>query len=250
MSTWYSSIPVHSRYARVGSTRLHYQAAGAGPPLVLVHGFSASSSWWRRNIRELATRYRVYALDLNGFGRSWPKHRFSLEGAVDNILLWMRAVGLESAHFCGHSMGGHICIRLAARQPARVRKLVLVCASGLPFNSRLGPLVWRNLRPGRRYGFRLTPTAVRTTLQAGPLVLYGALRDVLRDDVREALEGITAPTLIVWGEQDTLVPLELGQALHQAMPNSRFVVVPDAGHHVSFDQAALFNQLVLDFLSN
>lgn len=249
MSSNASSSVVMARSVCLGRTRLHYQVAGAGPPLVLVHGFSASSSWWRHNIGELATRHRVYALDLAGFGHSRPKYHFSLEHAIEHILIWMQAVGLESAHFCGHSMGGHICIRLAAAHPERVRKLVLASASGLPFNARPLPLLWRILRSSGHAGFRLTPTAVRTSFQAGPLVLLSAMRDLLADDVREELARITAPTLIVWGEQDVLVPLAFGQALHEAIPRSHFVVIPDAGHHVTYEAAAEFDRLVLDFLS-
>ena len=250
MSGSADSILVATRTVRVGLARLHYQAAGAGPPLVLVHGFSASSSWWRPNIKELATRHRVYALDLAGFGHSRPKFHFSLEHAVEHIVLWMDALGLENAHFCGHSMGGHICIHLAAAHPERVRKLVLASASGLPFNTPPLPLLWRLLRSAGQSDLRLAPNAVRTTLQAGPLILLSAARGVLTDDVREHLTRISAPTLIVWGEQDLLMPVSVGQALHEAMPGSRFSVLPGAGHHVTAEAAAAFNRLVLDFLSS
>lgn len=250
MSSNAESIVLAARTVRVGRTRLHYQAAGAGPPLVLVHGFSASSTWWRHNIKELATRHRVYALDLAGFGHSRPKYHFSLEHAVAHILLWMDALGLESAHFCGHSMGGHICIHLAAAHPERVRKLVLASASGLPFNMPPLPLLWRLLRSAGHSDLRLTPYAVRTTLQAGPLVLLSAARGVLADDVREKLARIGSPTLIVWGEQDLLMPVSVGQVLHEAIPGSQFVVLPGAGHHVTAEAAAAFDRLVLDFLSS
>src|SRR5919108_6477975 len=77
------AVRVRSSCACIGRTRLHYRVAGEGPPLVLVHGYGAASSWWRHNIGPLATQRRVYAPDLAGFGRSWPKHRFSLEHTVE-----------------------------------------------------------------------------------------------------------------------------------------------------------------------
>lgn len=240
---------IRSSYLRLGRTRLHYRVAGEGPPLVLVHGFSASSSWWRRNIDGLAARHRVCALDLAGFGRSWPKYHFTLERAVDDVVSWMDAMGLRRADFCGHSMGGHLCIRLAATHPERVRRLVLVDASGLPLNARLLPLAWRGLRSSGHTRFRFAPTAMTTALQAGPLVLWSALRDLLADDVQEELARIEAPTLIVWGERDVLVPLEFGQALHLGIPDSRLAVVSGAGHNVMYECPADFNALVLDFLA-
>lgn len=243
------AVAVRSYRARIGGARLHYRAAGDGPPLVLVHGYSASSLWWHRNIAALAARHRVYALDLAGFGRSWPKRSFTLDRGVEDILAWMQALGLERADFCGHSMGGQLCMRLAAAHPRRVRRLVLANASGLPLNVRLVPLAWRGLRSGGHTGLRFAPTAVQTALQAGPLVLWSALRDLLADDVRAVLGRIEAPTLIVWGDADVVVPLELGQALHQALPHSRLVVLHGAGHNVIYERADEFNRLVLDFLA-
>jgi pimeloyl-ACP methyl ester carboxylesterase len=223
--------------------------AGDGPPLVLVHGYGAASSWWRHNIGTLAERRRVYAPDLGGFGRSWPKHGFSLERTVECLESWMHELDLPYADVCGHSMGGHVCLRLVAAHPERVRKLVLVDTSGLPLQTRLLPLAWRSLRSQGRTRFRFAPIAMATALQAGPLVLWGALRDVLADDVQSALSGIAAPTLLVWGERDVLVPLELGRALHRAIQGSRLVVVPGAGHNVMCECPEQFNRLVLDFLA-
>jgi pimeloyl-ACP methyl ester carboxylesterase len=243
------AVRVRSSWACVGRTRLHYRVAGDGPPLVLVHGYGAASSWWRHNMGPLAAQRRVYAPDLGGFGRSWPKHRFSLERTVECLDSWMQELGLPCADLCGHSMGGHVCLRLAAAHPERVRKLVLVDASGLPLQTRLLPLAWRSLRSQGHTRFRFAPIAMATALQAGPLVLWSALHDLLADDVQTVLTGIAAPTLLVWGERDLLVPLELGRALHQAIQGSRLVVVPDAGHNVMFERPEQFNRLVLDFLA-
>lgn len=243
---------VASRRVRVGRARIHYRVAGdpAGPPLVLVHGYSASSAWWRRNIAGLAARHRVYALDLAGFGRSWPKRHFSVREAAHDIRAWMDEVGLEQADFCGHSMGGHICIHMAATYPRRVRRLVLVDASGLPLGARLPGLAWRGFRSSGHTHFRFAPTVVGTSIQAGPLILWSALRDLLADDVQGVLSRIAAPTLIVWGECDVLVPLALGRAIHAAIPNARITVVPGAGHNVMFECPAEFNHMVMDFLAS
>ena len=243
------AVRVRSSHACIGQMRLHYRVAGDGPPLVLVHGYGAASSWWRHNMGPLAEQRRVYALDLGGFGRSWPKHHFSLERTVECLVSWMQELGLPCVDLCGHSMGGQVCLRLAAAYPEHVRKLVLVDASGLPLHTRLLPLAWRSLRSHGHTHFRFAPIAMATALQAGPLVLWSALHDLLADDVQTVLSGIAAPTLLVWGERDLLVPLELGRALHGAIQGSRLVVVPDAGHNVMFERPEQFNRLVLDFLA-
>ena len=242
-------VPVQSCMTRLGNTRIHYRVAGDGPPLVLVHGYSASGGWWRRNISGLAETHRVYAPDLVGFGRSWPKRSFSLERAIEHVISWMNDVGLDSADFCGHSMGGQLCIRLAAAHPERVRRLVLVDSSGLPLDARLIPLAWRGVRSSGHTHFSFAPTVMRTALQAGPFVLLSALRELRTDDVREDLARIEASTLIVWGEEDVLVPLVLGTALHLNIPRSSLIIVPGAGHNVMYECPDEFNRIVLDFLA-
>ncbi len=245
-----AEVPIIARTLRVGGSRLHYLSAGeAGPPLVLVHGFSSSSRWWRHNIGPLARQHRVYALDLVGFGRSWPKHRFTLDRAMEAVLLWMDAVGLERADLCGHSMGGFLCMRLAAAYPELVRRLVLVDAAGLPFDAPLATLMRRAYRSSRHTGLRFVPTSVTTTLQAGPLVLLQAARDLLGRDARDLLSQIRTPTLVIWGEEDALIPLSLGLSLHMGIAHSRLAVIPGAGHNVMYEQPEAFNLLVLDFLT-
>src|SRR5262249_51454815 len=152
----------------------------------------------------LASQHRVFALDLIGFGRSWPKHRFTLDRAMEAVLLWMEAIGLERADLCGHSMGGFLSMRLAAAYPELVRRLVLVNAAGLPFDAPLAALMWRACRSSRHTGLRFVPTSVTTTLQAGPLVLMQAARDLLSGDARDLLSQIRTPTLVLWGEEDAL----------------------------------------------
>src|SRR5437660_9846134 len=92
---------------RVGNQRVYYQIVGEGEPVILVHGLSASSLWWIRNIPALADHYRVYLIELPGFGmmRRFGR-RFALDTVVAEVVLWMEVVGIKQAHFVGHSMGG------------------------------------------------------------------------------------------------------------------------------------------------
>src|SRR5436305_13177725 len=115
------AVRVRSSWACVGHTRLHYRVAGDGPPLVLVHGYGAASSWWCHTMGPLADQRRVYAPDLGGFGRSWPKHRFSLERTVECLDSCMQALGLPCADLCGLSLGGQVCLLVAAAPAALVR---------------------------------------------------------------------------------------------------------------------------------
>src|SRR5947209_8698420 len=105
-----SHLSIERREVQVGPNVVYYQVVGEGEPLVLVHGLSGSLRWWRRNVPALAEHYRVYLIDLPGFGmmRQFPR-RLTLDQVADSIVAWMKAVELQKASLIGHSMGGYIC---------------------------------------------------------------------------------------------------------------------------------------------
>ena len=118
---------------RVGRYRVHALHTGVGEALVLLHGLSGSSRWWRYNVPALAHHFRTHTPDLVGFGRSraWVAQPTITEMAAI-LAEWMDVSDIEQAHIIGHSMGGQIAIHLAAEAPTRVKRLVLVSAAGIP----------------------------------------------------------------------------------------------------------------------
>jgi pimeloyl-ACP methyl ester carboxylesterase len=240
-----------SRYEiRVGGLPVRYEVAGEGEPVVLVHGLSGSTRWWSRNVSDIAQRYRIYLVDLPGFGKMRRlRRRFVLAEAASWLLEWMCAVGLERAHLVGHSMGGYICLRLAARQPGVVRRLVLVAPAGVPTGrsmvGHLGPLLGavRYAKPS------FLPVLVRDAVRMGPSTLWRAARDLLAEDVREDLRRVEAPTLLVWGRLDPLVPTAVGNLLREEIPDSRLVVLAGAAHVPMFDCPEEFDAALLAFLA-
>jgi pimeloyl-ACP methyl ester carboxylesterase len=240
-----------SRYeARVEGWPVRYEAAGQGEPVILVHGLSGSTRWWSRNVQAIAERHRVYLVDLPGFGKMRrSRRRFILAEAADWLSEWMGAVGLERAHLVGHSMGGYICLHLAASRPEAVRRLVLVAPAGVPSGQSmvgyLGPLLEAALYATPSF----LPVLVRDALRTGPATLWRAARDILAGDVREDLRRIRAPTLLIWGERDTLVPPAIGDLLRGEIPGSRLLVLERAAHVPMFDRPKEFNAALLSFLA-
>ena len=238
------------REVTVSGHPVRYEIAGKGDPVVLVHGLSGSTRWWNRNVPDLAEHYRVYLVNLPGFGalrRSGP--RFVLAEATSWLLAWMEAVGLESAHLVGHSMGGYLSLRLAARRPEAVGRLVLVDPAGMPSHrtmlGHLGPLLL-----AARYGKpSFLPVLVRDALHAGPFTLLRTARDLLAEDVRDDLRRVEAPTLLVWGKRDPLIPPSIGDVMRAEIPDSRLLVIERAGHNPMFDRAEDFNRALLAFLA-
>ena len=251
-ATWEGLAP-RSRMTWVRPFQIHSFEFGTGEEeLVLLHGLSGSARCWRRNVASFAQRYRVVIPELVGFGRSPAPERLpSPADAADLLDAWMGEMQLGRVHLVGHSMGGQIAMHLAARHPARLDRLVLVDAAGIPrpitprhalrFAMELGPL-WRWGDP------RFLPTIVRDALTAGQWTVVGSIAHILRDDVRPLLARIEAPTLVVWGERDYFVPLLHAVELRDGIPQAQLAVLRGAGHNPMVDRAADFNRLLLRFL--
>jgi pimeloyl-ACP methyl ester carboxylesterase len=236
------------RCVALPAARICYQALGAGPPLVLVHGLSGSGRWWARNTAALAAHCRVYVVDLIGFGASRHGHRFVLREAADHLAAWMERLDLPRAHVVGHSMGGFIAVDLAARYPDRVDHLVLVDAAALRARHRYWRRALGLARGLARLPLGFVPVLVTDACRAGPVTILNAARDLLAGDLRAELARIHAPTLVVWGEHDSVVPHEVGEQLAAHLPNARFEVIPGAGHNPMWDRPSAFNAALLAFL--
>lgn len=239
--------PPDVRVVQAGPARIYYETTGGGSPLVLLHGLSGSTRWWRKNTSFLAQHFQLFAADLAGFGRGRGQ-RFRLADAAPLLLEWLDQLGLPSYNLIGHSMGGYIAADMAAQAGERIRRLVLVDAAGVPFRRSFlrSTFALAESLPDVPHDF--LPVLMGDALRAGPLTLARASLQVLASQLGGRLAQIHTETLIVWGEKDHLLPLEMGLRLHQALPQARFVVIPGAGHNPMWDQPELFNQTVLQFL--
>jgi len=243
---------VHSEYVDAGSYRLHYFEAvpsggSAGIPLILVHGLASRGEDWAPMIPSLAAAgFHVYAPDLLGYGRS-PRpanvvYSVALEEGV--LIDFMHAVGLQHADVDGWSMGGWVSAKLALDRPAMVDRLVLDDSAGVTFQ----PSFTRDaFSPTDTAGLKrlfvllmphpptLDPYIVRATLHriADNKIIVQSSMDSMAsgaDRLDDRLANITQPTLIVWGTEDKLIPMAVGESMHTKIPNSVFESVPGCGH--------------------
>ncbi len=231
------------------SRPLAYEVTGSGPPLILLHGLSGSGRWWSRNVPAFAADFRTYTVDLPGFGQSRQARWSRLDGTADRLADWITAEGLPRAHIAGHSLGGAVAARLAARHPDRVDRLVLVNAAIHPQGTRRRVRAMDVVVPsvrGDSAGF--APMLVRDLLRSHPRSFVTAAVDALQTDWASHLTRITAPTLVVWGGRDALTPLALGRAIAETVADARLIVLPNGGHNPMWDCAGAFNAEVLRFL--
>jgi pimeloyl-ACP methyl ester carboxylesterase len=226
------------REAQVEGRTVSWRCAGSGPPVVLVHGLSGSWRWWSGVADALAERREVHLLDVG----SAP------ERASEWLAAWADAAGIGVAAYVGHSLGGAVCARLAAARPARLERLVLVSPVGMPSGRRLLgyalPLAEALLVTAPSFLRTLALDAART---GPPRLLVDALY-ATRADVSEEARSIRAPTLLVWGARDPLVPPSLAAAWREAVPQARLVTIADAGHVPMVEQPRAFVSAVAGFL--
>jgi pimeloyl-ACP methyl ester carboxylesterase len=265
-----------ARHITVDGTALRYIDEGRGPPVVFLHGLGASMYAWRKNLAPVAAAgYRVIAFDNRGFGFSdKPATGYDNASYARLTVALLDSLHLPDAVLIGHSMGGAIAAEVAIAHPERVRGLVLIGSAGLgarePPLFRVGrwPLVGPLLLAFRGRG--LTQRLLKATyadpgkVSAADVDQYYApvaepeygrsLRAVLRefrfDGLAGRLDHITAPTLVLWGEADRLVPITLGRALAAGIPRAAFLSVPSAGHAVQEEAPDEVNRLLLRFLKD
>lgn len=243
--------PIERHEVAIDGARVVYRVAGAGPPVVLIHGLGGSGRWWERNVPALAERFRVYVVDLAGFGESRSAGPGGLGGAVQSLLAWLDRLKLDRVALVGHSMGGRIAAELAAEAPEWVARLVLVDAPlfppvtgpgiRLPVRGLVGS--WRSTTPD------FLPLLAADTLRADPRMFWRAAIELLTTDAEATLPLIQVPALLVWGERDTLVPAVIGERARRLLPRAEFVVIAQAGHNPMWERADAFNRLLLRFLS-
>jgi pimeloyl-ACP methyl ester carboxylesterase len=245
----YDDVAIKQLRVRVGSVTISYQVAGEGPPLVLLHGLSGSSRWWQRNIRQLAQTFCVYVVDLIGFGASSGLHPFIFDDVAAYLTVWMDRLGIRRANLIGHSMGGMIAADLAATFPDRIERLILVDAAAFLIEQSYTYHLLGLIQEFFHIQVDFLPILIADAYRAGPITLSTALYQVLTTDITSRLARIQAPTLLIWGESDAIVPLAIGKRLCRYLPaHTTIMVIKGAGHNPMWDCPTAFNQLVADFL--
>jgi pimeloyl-ACP methyl ester carboxylesterase len=225
----------------VGGRRARYAVAGSGDPLVLVHGLAGSLRWWSDVTAPLAEQRCVYAVDLPRPTRGQPPAQVSAW-----LARWITAAGLERADVVGHSLGGIAAVEVALTRPELVRRLVLVAPAGIPCGRTLAQRVLPLLGELADLRGRLR-LVVGDALRLGPVAAARAIAFVSSCDLRGQLAEVRAPTLLVWGNRDRLVPSPIAEEWHRALPRSRVVYI-DCGHVPMLEAPEPVADCILSFL--
>lgn len=242
---------VKSDYIEVGGYKLHYFEAspgsgGGGTPLVLVHGLGARGEDWAAMIPALAAQgFHVYVPDLLGYGRSpKPDVDYSISLEEQTVVQFMQAVHVQRADVGGWSMGGWIAMKLTLDHPELVDRLVIYDSAGIYFPATFEPGIFTptDVAGVRKLMAILSPkprampdfaaeAVVRKMARNGWVINRNTASMVGGRDLLDfRLYQISQPMLIVWGAQDELIPLSVGETIHQKVPQSVLDIVDGCGH--------------------
>jgi len=247
---------------RVNDLDTHFTFCGEGEPVVLLHGWGTSAESLCGIAKALEDKFRVFAIDLPGFG--WtppPPAAWGTREYAAHVEAFMESSGIPTANLIGHSFGGRIALALAAQSPHGVRRLVLVASAGIRANLRpryylkigaakLAKLVFSSPIWGR-LGERILSTVHRRVgsrdyRNAGQM--RRTLVRVVNEDLRGILSSVQAPTLIIWGDRDLEVSRSSMEIIARGIRGSQLEIMEGAGHFPFVDMPERFGKLVRDFL--
>jgi len=255
--------------AEVFGQKIRYYESGKGPVVILLHGTGSSAELWARNIGPLSTAFHVYALDQIGCGHSdKPPMDYKVATYVDFLQEFMRVLGIPRALIVGQSTGGWIGASFAIEHPEMVEKLVLADSTGLPpaeGSSTNTPkpvdFSFASLAATRaaleRFFYHkqlVTDELVRRTFQnhiqiGDGYTIQRLLANRQAEYLGDNLRSIRAPTLIIWGKEDSILPVSHAERFHTVIPGSHVIIIDDAGHAVPIEKPSEFNKAVLEFLA-
>lgn len=250
------------------TARLHYELEGPedAPVLVLANSLGTELSMWQDQALELSRNFRLLRYNHRGHeGSEVPPGPYSIADLGSDLLALLDELGIERFSFAGLSIGGMAGMWLASEVPERLQKLVLLCTS-----AKMDPQIWKaRIQTARESGTAsMAPAVVErwftpafreaapdTVKRAERMVAntpdegYAACCEAIRDmDLRERLSGITAPTLIVAGEEDPATPPEHAELLRDSIPGSQMLLVPDAAHLANIERPETVTPAMLDHL--
>ncbi len=250
---------------------IHHTVAGEGPPVILLHGGTGSStSYWAAQAPALAKHFTVILMDHRGFGSSDYRGKFSIPGCAQDVCELIDTLGIDRASLVGLSLGGAIALQFALDCPGRLRKLVLADTFSGVYTQRFRRFINHALidsleRGGHDLMFEINllfafserylieheeefDEEKKVWRQMDVPRYVEALEEIRDWSVDDRLQQITAPALVLWGSEDIEVPRTYSQRLVEGLPHAVFSVVEGAGHKSCADRPEAFNKAVLAFL--
>ncbi len=277
-NTWKYKIEKDNR--KIDNINLYARVAGEGKPIVMLHGFGTSSFSFRFIMPSLAKKYKVFAIDLKGFGDS-PKPKDGAYSVYDQAMLVSKFIkdhNLKDIILVGHSFGGGVALSLALLEPNNIKAMILLDSAA--YRQKLPSMIrWLNIPILGKTGFYLLPAELETKeaynyaffddkkipedsvkelakklkLENARYAFCQTAKSMIPDDIDDISKlynTITIPTLLLWGNDDIVVKKSIGKRLHKNLSNSMLKIIPNCGHMPHEERPEDTLKLIFSFLKN
>ena len=234
----------------INGLNINYIIEGEGKPIIVLHGWGANINTVLSIVNALKDRYKVYAIDLPGFGKSQePQEVIGSFEYAEIICKFMEKEKIEKASFIGHSFGGKLSIILGSKYPELVNKIVLIDSAGLipkrgpkyyikVYSFKALRFIYKNLFFWIKDEEKMEKFYKRfgsDDYQDASGIMRKILVRVVNENLKPLLKDIKAPTLLIWGDEDDATPLYMGKIMEKEIPDSGLVVLEGTGHYSYLD---------------
>lgn len=246
---------------KINNMNINYEVEGEGNPLIIFHGWLASSETMMALQHYLSKSFKVYNVDVIGFGKSdLPKEPMHINDFGDFIKNFINALNIKNPILVGHSNGGNSIINYAGRNLGKVEKIVLFGSTGVKRKVSLKTQIKiytfkflkkiSNIIPGDKEKRRekLLKKFGSSDYSNSPEILRKTMSNVLNEPQEKIMPNIKAPVLLIYGENDTATPVEYARRMEKLMPNAGVVVVKNAGHFSFLEQPGFVYRVLDSFL--
>ncbi len=247
----------------INSKKINYEVSGEGKPIILLHGWLASLDTMKPLQRHLEKYFKVYNVDIIGFGKSdLPDNPLNTDDFGDFLSNFINILKIESPILIGHSNGGRIIINYAGRNLGKINKIVLIDSAGIKPKRSAGYYV-------KVYSFKTVKNIVKvfpkkfasvrekalnkfgsSDYKDSPEVLRKTMSIILNEDQRKIMPNINVPTLLIWGDNDTATPLSDAKQMEKLIPNSGIALLEGASHFSYLDKLGQCLVILDEFLKN
>ena len=247
----------------LNNKKINYEVEGEGKPIILLHGWLASLETMMPIQKHLAKNFKVYNVDIIGFGKSdLPDSPLNTDDFGDFLKEFIDILKIENPILIGHSHGGRTIIDYAGRNLGKINKIILIDSAGI--KPKRSPSYYMKV-----YSFKTVKNVMKVfpkkfekarekalekfgsnDYKDSPEVLRKTMSIILNEDQKSIMPNINVPTLLIWGDKDTATPLSDAKQMEKLIPNSGIALLKDAGHFSYLDKLGEFLIILDEFLKN